>query len=153
MGSTINAIKTLIVPAVISLIIFLTSRFVIVPLWRRYRQRYSQYLPIDTISNHTMTLRQRLQGAYSGMLAPTWRRRFRSRVVVGGDEEVVSDDEYTSEEGEELADVDVESWSSAAHGGSRTDIPSSDRRLSRDLEEGFRSESDDDDNRNENYRR
>jgi len=108
-------------------------------------------------------------------------------VVVGGDEEVVSDDEYTSEEGEELADVDVESWSSAAHGGSRTDIPSSDRRLSREyvpaflppffhfftlflffsclgvleltsdaldsLEEGFRSESDDDDNRNENYRR
>ncbi|PKS07972.1 hypothetical protein jhhlp_006584 [Lomentospora prolificans] len=151
MGSTIEAIKTLVIPAVISLIIFVTGRYVIMPLWRTYRQRYSQYLPLDSISNHTLSLRQRLQSAYSGMLAPTWRRRFRSRVVVG-DNDVVSDDEYTSEEGEELADVDVESWSSAARGGSRTDIPSTERRLSRDLEEGFISDSDDDDDNDDDRR-
>ncbi|CAI4213790.1 unnamed protein product [Parascedosporium putredinis] len=175
MGSTVEAIKILVIPAVISLILFVTGRYVLVPMWRTYRQRYSQYLPLDSLSNHTVSLRQRLQGAYSGMLAPTWRRRFRARIVVGGgrdddddddvennnngrrgaDRDADDSDEYTSEEGEELADVDVESWSSAARTGGRTDVASSDRRLSRDLEEGFMSDSDDDDDgrHRQNYRR
>lgn len=93
--------QTLIVPAVISLLLFLVSTFVLLPLWQRYRNRYSQYLPLETISNQTLSLRGRMQGAMVRFMSPsTWRVRAADRVVVAGRAS------FDSEDGEELDEVD-----------------------------------------------
>lgn len=101
----------MLIPALISLAIFLVSKFVVVPLWRRYRQRYSQYLPVG-ISSHTMGLRDRFHTAYTGFIM---RRRNR--------------DDGFMEEGEELGHVDEGAWDRAAR---RADADHSDGRLSRE---------------------
>ena len=97
----IPRVQTLIVPAVISLLLFLVSTFVLLPLWQRYRNRYSQYLPLETISNQTLSLRGRMQGAMVRFMSPsTWRVRAADRVVVAGR------GSFDSEDGEELDEVD-----------------------------------------------
>ena len=80
------------------------STYVLLPLYRRYRQRYSQYLPIDRISDRisdrTSGFRYRVQTAIASMMMPSmWRR---NRVVIA---EANSEDGFESEEGEELGDV------------------------------------------------
>ncbi len=119
--------QTLIVPAIISLIIFLLSTFVLVPLWRRYRNRYSQYLPLDTISNRTSSLRARIFGG-AGVFAPSvWTQRLHERLVVAGD--TASDGGYDSDAGEELNEVDSSQRRDLESGNG--DL-TSDRRLSRE---------------------
>ncbi|KAK4156490.1 serine/threonine protein phosphatase [Chaetomidium leptoderma] len=101
MGATFSVIKTLVIPAIISLILFLGATFVLIPLWQRYRNRYSQYLPLETISNQTLSLRGRMQGAMVRFMAPSaWRARVSDRVVVA------DRSSFDSEDGEELDDVD-----------------------------------------------
>ncbi|KAI1497571.1 hypothetical protein F5X99DRAFT_396484 [Biscogniauxia marginata] len=149
MGSTLSVVKTLIIPAVISLILFLVSTYLLVPLWRHYRNRYSQYLPLDTISNRTSSIRGRVQDAIAHWVVPP-RWRIGSRLAMGSEAE--SDVGYSSEEGEELDDVLEDrrhALSLDAH-NMRTD---SIRRLSRDLEEGFRDDSEEDDDDARNRRR
>ena len=76
-----------------------------IPFWQRYRSRYSQYLPLETISNQTSSLRHRIQNAIGGFLVPSvWRQRLQERLVVAGDNG--SDIDYDSDEGEELGDMD-----------------------------------------------
>ncbi|KAI1084137.1 hypothetical protein F5B20DRAFT_576281 [Whalleya microplaca] len=105
MGTTLSVIKTLVIPAVISLLLFLISTYVLIPLWRRYRARYSQYLPLDSISNHTSSIRGRVQDALARWMVPSrWRIGGRDRVVIGADD--TSDLGFSSEDGEELDDVD-----------------------------------------------
>ncbi|KAL7625387.1 hypothetical protein AAE478_004605 [Parahypoxylon ruwenzoriense] len=141
MGSTLSVVKTLIIPAIISLILFLLSTYVLVPLWRRYRSRYSQYLPLESISNRTSSIRGRIQDAIARWIVPSrWRFSARDRVVAGDDD--ASDLGFSSEEGEELDEVDDErrhALSLDTHNAGRIDNT---RRLSRDLEEGFRDDSD-----------
>ncbi|KAK4656579.1 hypothetical protein QC762_205550 [Podospora pseudocomata] len=133
MGATFSAVKTLVVPAIISLILFLLSTFVLYPLWQRYRNRYSQYLPIDTLSEQTSSLRARITGGLSNLIFTSrWSTGFADRLVVGGRPS------FDSEDGEELEDVDE----STGRGGNIGDSIDSSRRLSRDLEEGFIDDSD-----------
>ncbi|KAK2069591.1 hypothetical protein P8C59_004153 [Phyllachora maydis] len=140
MGSLLSVIKTLVIPAVISLILFVVSTYVVVPLWQRYRSRYSQYLPLNSISTGTSSIRARL----AGTLNP-WRTRLHNRLVVAsaGDE----GSGYNSEEGEELNEVDdadiVAHRGAESERGGWSETGDQDRRLSRDLEEGFRDSSDD----------
>ncbi|KAM7217853.1 hypothetical protein V8F06_006780 [Rhypophila decipiens] len=142
MGASVAVIKTLAIPAVISLIIFLVSTYLLIPLWRRYRNRYSQYLPLDSISNGTLSLRARIQNGIAQWLVPSnWRTRLQDRLVIA--ESGTSDAGYDSEEGEELNEVDDSAravlerdrHAAAAHADTT-------RRLSRDLEEGFMDDSD-----------
>lgn len=102
-----------------ALSIFVVSKFVLVPLWRRYRQRYGQYMPVD-ISSHTMGLRDRFHTAYTGFIM-----RRRNRHAAGDD---ASDDGFM-EDGEELGDVNGDAWNRAAR---RADSDPSDQRLSRE---------------------
>lgn len=93
--------QTLIIPAVISLLLFLVTTYAIVPVWRRYRNRYGQYLPLETISNQTLSLRARMQGAMTRFVLPSaWRARAPDRVVVA------ERGSFDSDEGEELGEVD-----------------------------------------------
>ncbi|KAI5867276.1 hypothetical protein GGS23DRAFT_168627 [Durotheca rogersii] len=151
MGTTLSVAKTIIVPAVISLILFVLSTYVLVPLWQRYRGRYSQYLPLESISNHTSTLRGRIQNTMTRWLVPSrWRRRRNvgDRLVVGADE--ASDLGLSSEDGEELDEVDDERRHALSLDTRNAERIDSAGRLSRDLEEGFRDDSDEED---ENARR
>ncbi|KAI0471870.1 hypothetical protein GGR56DRAFT_677729 [Xylariaceae sp. FL0804] len=151
MGSTLSVVKTLVIPAVISLILFLVCTYLLVPLWRVYRNRYSHYLPLDSLSNRTTSLRVRVQNAVARWLVPsTWRMDIRERMAMvgggGGGGDADSDVGYSSEEGEELDVVHDDprhALSLDAHHNSHID---SIRRLSRDLEEGFRDDSDEEDN-------
>ncbi|KAI1135108.1 hypothetical protein F5Y05DRAFT_182403 [Hypoxylon sp. FL0543] len=143
MGSTLSVVKTLIIPAVISLILFLVSTYVLVPLWRHYRTRYSQYLPLDTISTHTSSIRGRVQTTIARWLLPSrWRLNLRERLVVGDD---ASDLGFSSEEGEELDEVDDDRRHALSLDTHSPEHVDSMRRLSRDLEEGFRDDSDEED--------
>ncbi|KAK6069243.1 hypothetical protein SCUP515_09126 [Seiridium cupressi] len=146
MGSTLLAIKTLIVPAVISLILFIVCSYILIPLWRQYRQRYSHYLPLESISSHTTSFRVRMQNAVTKWLVPArWRVGLRERLVAAEG----SDADFDSDDGEELGDVNEDGRHALSLDTSgRTEHIDSNRRLSRDLEEGFMDDSDDElDNR------
>ncbi|KAI8630206.1 hypothetical protein F5Y19DRAFT_57704 [Xylariaceae sp. FL1651] len=150
MGASLSVVKTLLVPAIISLVLFLVSTYLLLPLWRYYRNRYGQYIPLDTISTRTTSLRIRMQNAIAQWIIPSrWRLGARERVVVADDGE--SDVGFSSEEGEELNEVD-EDGRHALSLDTHHQHADSDRRLSRDLEEGFRDDSDDEDRDNRNRR-
>ncbi|KAH8600833.1 hypothetical protein B0O99DRAFT_291154 [Bisporella sp. PMI_857] len=142
--ANLSLLKTIVVPALISLLLYLFVTFLIVPIWKRYRGRYSNYLPLNTISDHTTSLRHRIQSALAGLFIPSsWRANFeRSRQTVIAEDGAGSD--FDEDEGEELYEVENnrrEALSLDARRGADID----ERRLSRDLEEGFKDDSDDDD--------
>ncbi|CRK20891.1 hypothetical protein BN1708_017830, partial [Verticillium longisporum] len=65
----------LIVPAVISLILFLTLTFVLAPLWRKTRERYGQYVPVHAIQSSTLSFGQSVRSGVSGLMERSiWRR-------------------------------------------------------------------------------
>lgn len=112
------------------------------PVWKRYRGRYSSYLPLDTISTRTTSLRQRFQDAIVRWIQPSAWREDGERYTVNAQDGAGSD--LDSEEGEELYEVDDhrrEALSLDARRGRNEDGS----RLSRDLEEGFRDDSDEED--------
>ncbi|KAK0651982.1 hypothetical protein B0T16DRAFT_454394 [Cercophora newfieldiana] len=135
-ASTISVIKTLIVPAIISLIIFLVGTYLLYPLWQHYRYRYSHYLPLETIQSRTSSFRTRVQDSIASFIASAvWRPSVQARLVV----EDQSDAGFDSDDGEELGDVDESARRDHSRNSSAID---STRRLSRDLEEGFMDDSD-----------
>ncbi|KAI9746410.1 MAG: hypothetical protein M1818_000123 [Claussenomyces sp. TS43310] len=142
MGATASLVKTLIVPAAISLGLYVLLFYAIVPLWQRYRGRYSRYLPLEMISSGTTTLRARVHNFCTCCQIPSsWRSGTQqSHFAVGAQNE--SDDGLDLEEGEELFDVD-ERRRAALSLDARRGREEEGRRLSRDLEEGFRDDSDD----------
>ncbi|KAH6684539.1 hypothetical protein B0J14DRAFT_555499 [Halenospora varia] len=152
MGSTLSLLKTLIIPAIISLILYLIISYAIVPVWKRYRGRYSNYLPLETISTQTTSLRERIQSALAGLLVPSsWRAHFsRSRYTVSAQDGTGSD--FDEDEGEELYDVD-ENRREALSLDARRGRDDDGRRLSRDLEEGFKDDSDDEEEDEDSRRR
>lgn len=135
-----DSLQTLLLPALISLGIFVLLSYFLVPLWQRYRAKYSRYIPLETISSQTTSLRERIQHAIAQRLMPsTWSSNYpgQSRYAVDAQD---SDD---NEDGEELFEIDErrrEALSLDANRGLNNDG----RRLSRDLEEGFRDDSDED---------
>ncbi|RGP58861.1 hypothetical protein FLONG3_11356 [Fusarium longipes] len=131
-----SAIKTLVVPAVISLILFVLLTYVLIPLWRRYA-RYSQYLPLDTLSSQTSSLRERITARVAA-----WRSN--RGVALASDDGF--DDGMDDDDGEELGNVDEATWRQM-EADTRAARPDNARRLSRDLEEGFRDDSDDEPDR------
>jgi hypothetical protein len=125
--------QTLIIPAVISLVLFVATSYILYPLWQRYQARYSQYLPLDSLSSQTSSLRARMLG----WLNP-WRRRLQDRLVVaGGGGETASDAGFDSDDGEELSQVGDEAELAARRdlerrGSWRGGEADSGRRLSRE---------------------
>ncbi|RFU32241.1 hypothetical protein B7463_g4117, partial [Scytalidium lignicola] len=143
MGSTLSLLKTLIVPAIISLILYLLLSYLVVPVWKRYRNRYSQYIPLDRITTQTSSLRQRLQAALVGLLLPSsWRSDQNThRFSATAEEEEGVNSDFDEDDGEELYEVDQNRREAISLDAQRrVDVG---RRLSRDLEEGFMDDSDD----------
>ncbi|KAL3412258.1 hypothetical protein V8F44DRAFT_492757, partial [Aspergillus fumigatus] len=127
--------QTLLIPAVISLALYLLLSFLIVPFFRRYHQRYSQYLPLQAISAHTLSLRDRIADAVMRFFLPSaWRRQ------TDAQHDNIS---IFDEEGEIMVGMDMDPSRREAL-ERRRDTADASSRLSRDLEQGFMDDSDDD---------
>lgn len=126
------SLQTLFIPALISLAIYLLISYALIPFIRRYRERYSQYLPLHNISAHTSSLRERVS---NGVMRFVLRINFHRRRVEGQGEDADSD------EGEEMgAPRGVLGLRRNGDGGS----DDTGTRLSRELEQGFMDDSDND---------
>ncbi|KAI9898560.1 hypothetical protein N3K66_006920 [Trichothecium roseum] len=141
-----KAIKTLIVPAVISLVLFLTITYILFPAYRQYRARYAQYIPIESLQSRTDSLRARL--AHPAAAWRSWRSAWLQRVRDARQESLSHIDvEEGVESSEELGDVNEQlRQAMAAHAAAAARTLEQSRRLSRDLEEGFRDDSEDEGN-------
>ncbi|EDN09680.1 hypothetical protein I7I51_02303 [Histoplasma capsulatum] len=150
MAGSLEMAKTLLVPALISLAAYFLLFFLLIPFIRRYRQRYAQYLPLHTVSAHASSLRERASDALMHFLLPSsWRQR----QIFGAHNDGGS--VFDDEEGEDMVGFEIDSSRREAleHGrrsggdNNHNDHSSIDteRRLSRDLEEGFMDDSDDED--------
>lgn len=91
------------------------------PIWRRYRDRYAQYLPLDSISERTSSLRHRIMGR---LIA------FSPFATFAGSRNVVFAPNSPLD-GEELDEVDEEIWR-AIERHVPAARPDSTRRLSRE---------------------
>jgi len=132
-------------------------------VYRRHRQRYSQYLPVNTpswqrsLASSTTSLRQRFTDVVITVVVPSRWAEWRFRRYAGRRRGVVVDadgDRPDEEMGDMADDTDLDDDDDGAMLPGRRDAVSldqqlgrgvSDRRLSRDLEEGFRDSSDEED--------
>lgn len=138
--------QTVFIPATISLMLYLLVSYLLVPMWKRYRSRYSQYLPLDRISTQTSSVRERIHAALvraaaRWLLPSGWRTDFEAQQAAFTRGETSDFDE---DEGEELYTVDdVESRRREALSLDVHRVTDdTGRRLSRELEEGFKDDSD-----------
>jgi hypothetical protein len=158
--SLIHTHQALLLPALLAAALYALISYVLLPLYRRHRTRYSQYLPVHTglhsLTSTTQSLRSRVTDAFLQFILPSrWsearhRRQQSSRVVDARDDE---DEEMNGGFGFEDSDIEDEGGDRGRRDGlslsmdararardeSREDI--SDRRLSRELEEGFADDS------------
>ncbi|KAI9864665.1 MAG: hypothetical protein M1813_003155 [Trichoglossum hirsutum] len=151
MGDKLSFIKTILIPAIISLSLYLLLTYLLLPFIRRHRQRYSQYLPLPRPT--------RLQDAVSSLLLPSgWAASrfrihspsgFRDRFMFGvaGRRSVSVDDDgissvFDEEEGEDMVGFVIDERRREALERRRSEgLGEEEARLSRDLEEGFRDDS------------
>ena len=159
--------QTILLPMAISAILYLLIFHALLPLYRRHRARYSQYLPLQpgSLSSHLpeslqpSSLRDRLSSLFLRLFLPSawaFRDRFHRRdSVASADGEL-----FDEESGEAMVGFDVQERSRRRDGmerqvsnmdaatrtvsGTLDARGDSNRRLSRELEEGFRDDSSDD---------
>ncbi|KAK5122855.1 hypothetical protein LTR85_003770 [Meristemomyces frigidus] len=142
MAGFFDVVKAIFFPAVIAAALYLLLAYLIVPLYRRHRERYSQYLPLGTITERTSSLRSRIGNALTNFILPS-SMRWRRDVVVDGRRGSGSGDDlaFGEEEGESMIGFDVNRLPRGRdERGGRVEIDTQ-RRLSRDLEEGFKDDS------------
>lgn len=134
----------MIIPATISLALYLLLSYILIPFVRHYHQRYAHYLPLHTISAHTSSLRDRIADTLMRCILRSsssfpWRRNS----VAGGPGDNNDNISIDDEEGEIMVGMHMDParrrelerrWNSSA--------PEAEGRLSRDLEEGFMDDSD-----------
>ena len=132
----------MLVPLFLAAILYVLLAFIVLPFVRRHRSRYSQYLPMPAgVPDFPPPWRTKLSDAlYSLFMPSTWGR---SRSVVDGSGQ--NDDElFDDEEGEGMIGFDPIDERRREALEQRRSIMVEERRLGRELEEGFRDDSDDD---------
>lgn len=146
MGGVLDLAKTLIAPALVSLALYLLLSYAIVPFFRRYHQRYAQYLPLQTLSVHTSSLRDRALDALMRLFLPSsWRSG--ARLVEGHHHrhDTTDGDSILNEEGETMVGMSIDPARREALERRRSTAGEAETRLSRELEEGFMDDSEDED--------
>ncbi|KAF2016357.1 hypothetical protein BU24DRAFT_200363 [Aaosphaeria arxii CBS 175.79] len=137
------------VPLFTAAILYVLVAWVIVPFVRRHRSRYSQYLPVTSnVADTTASWRTRVSDAVYNLFVPTgWAARWRQRRLVdgsGGVGENPEDELFDDEEGEGMVGFDpIDERRREALEQRRSMMGEEDRRLSRELEQGFKDDSDD----------
>lgn len=100
-------------PAIIAVVLYALLAYAIVPLVKRHRERYSQYVPLDSISRGTHNLRDRISSTITAWVVPQRHLVFdaaNSQRGSGSDDDFVFD-------GDQLAGFDVESSDRRVRGG------------------------------------
>ncbi|KAF2203683.1 hypothetical protein GQ43DRAFT_461366 [Delitschia confertaspora ATCC 74209] len=145
MSGFIHFLKTMLIPLFVSLLLYFTLTHIALPLYRRHRSRYSQYNPLPTFTSSLPSLsastpfRQRLSDALRNLFFPsTWRQ---PRHIEGHNDE----DHFDDGQGEGMASFEIDERRREALEQRRSMMGEEDsgRRLSRELEEGFRDDSED----------
>ncbi|KAJ5545382.1 hypothetical protein N7535_006229 [Penicillium sp. DV-2018c] len=126
--------QTILIPAAIALSIYVLLSCILIPIFRRYHQRYSQYLPLHSISAHTRSLRDRIADQVMHFFLPS-RWRWGARM---NHDNISIDDE----EGEVLTGMNTDSARRGVLGRRRDSLAETGPRLSRELEQGFMDDSD-----------
>lgn len=147
MAAFIHFLKTIFIPLSLAALLYVLLALVLFPFIRRHRARYSQYLPLNTptlasLSTDTSSFRSRLFSALYDFFVPkSWRR---PRNVDGLDGEGDPDDSalFSDEEGEGMVGFDPLDERRREVARERMNGVWGERRLSRELEEGFRDDSD-----------
>lgn len=149
--------------------IYLILFYAVYPLYRRYRSdiaRYSQYAPLHSTLQSTTSIfdnyiphalrpksiREKLGDLFVKLFMPsTWVAHNRDRWNNSRRQSVASDDAglFDQESGERMVGFDInerrlntdERLLSQSHASNPQDVDDSNRRLSRDLEEGFIDDS------------
>ncbi|EOD42857.1 hypothetical protein GTA08_BOTSDO08242 [Neofusicoccum parvum] len=170
-------VKTIFIPLLVAALLYVLISFVLLPLHRRYVRKYQHYLPLPAASAdalHTLStttspswIRARLSGLYNAASARlpfalpfAAAPRTASATPLGGYNDDDDDSDFDIEDGEGEGMVGFEPMEQERRrealerqrgrgrgGGAVDDVGRSERRLSRELEEGFRdssSESEDD---------
>ncbi|OAL01639.1 hypothetical protein IQ06DRAFT_199052, partial [Phaeosphaeriaceae sp. SRC1lsM3a] len=143
MAGFTHFVKTAFIPLFLAAILYVLLAFVILPFVRRHRSRYSQYLPMPaSVTEFPTSWRTKLSDALYNLFAPsTWGR---SRRVVDGSGGDHNDDElFDDEEGEGMVGFDPIDERRREALEQRRSMMEEERRLGRDLEEGFKDDSDD----------
>jgi hypothetical protein len=120
------------VPLFLAAILYVALALVILPFVRRHRSRYAQYLPMPAAPTWRTTLSDAL---YNLFVPSTWTR---NREVVQHEDELFDDDE-----GEGMVGFEPVDQGRREALEQRRSIMEEERRLGRELEEGFKDDSDD----------
>ena len=141
--TTLTSAQSLFVPLLLAAILYVALAYAIIPFVRRHRSRYSQYLPMPAgVVEGTASWRTRISDALTNLFVPSgWARR-RQVIVDGSGGEHNEDDLFDDEEGEGMIGFDPVNERRREALEQRRSMMD-DRRLSRELEEGFKDESDD----------
>lgn len=133
MGSSKSSFYfALLIPAFIATATYLITSFVILPLWARYKNRYTRYLPLDAVSAASTTVRDRIADFVTAYMLPA---RLRAEMQQDGDG-------HSDEELDEYAHISDTEATRRREALSLSLERNNQRRLSRDLEQGFASDSD-----------
>lgn len=134
MGSTSSFYFALLIPALIAGATYLLLSFVIFPLWTRYKTRYTRYLPLSAVSSASTTVRDRIADFITAYMLPSrWRAELQQNGTGNQDSE---------EELDEYAHITETEAHRRREALSLSLERNNQRRLSRDLEQGFASDSD-----------
>lgn len=137
--------QSLLIPLFLAALLYVALAYVVVPFVRRHRSRYSQYLPMPAgVAETTASWRTRISDALFNLFVPSsWA--LRGRTVVDGSGGDHNDDElFDDEEGEGMVGFDpIDERRREALEQRRSMVGEDERRLSRELEEGFKDDSDD----------
>lgn len=103
----LDVFKAVLLPALIAGVIYFIGAFIILPLVRQHRNRYSQYLPLDSISAHTSSFRDRIASTVTALVVP---RRMVVFDASGSRRESASGDDFVFEEadGDRMVGFDVD---------------------------------------------
>lgn len=130
-------------PLFLAAILYVLLALIALPFVRRHRSRYSQYLPMPAdVPDFSSSWRTKVSDALYNLFAPaTWGR---NRRVVDGSGGHHNDDElFDDEEGEGMVGFDPIDERRREALEQRRSMMEEERRLGRDLEEGFKDDSDD----------
>ncbi|KAH8717004.1 hypothetical protein GQ44DRAFT_742261 [Phaeosphaeriaceae sp. PMI808] len=135
--------RTVLVPLFLAALLYILLAMLLVPFVRRHRSRYSQYLPMPSgVPEFSTSWRTKLSDAlYSLFMPSTWMRN--RRIVDGSGGEHNDDELFDDEEGEGMVGFDPIDERRREALEQRRSIMDEERRLGRELEEGFKDDSDD----------
>lgn len=143
--------QTIFIPALISLTLYLVLSYLLLPFIRRHRHRYNQYVPLNSLAASTTSIRHRIYDGLVALFLPSSWFLWRDRGGLGdGSDRADEGDSLTdAEEGEGMVGLQHDPRRREALERRASDFGDAERRLSRELEEGFRDDSEEDEEEEE----